>query len=207
MSWRSVRCWPGAAAAGRVNPGQLRAINSVLGGLAAQLDSAQQARAEEVLVGLAATLDSDALSKAVPLVLAQVAPVDAEELLETRLQREAEEAQRARSFRFFRQGASVRFEGSLPRLEGEQFRSWHAITITVCWSRPSTASVTSGRCGSGQTTYPRSLRRAATPKPGSGCGTPAFRHSSEESLDPTGPQCRPVAKLARKCEGRWLRSG
>lgn len=111
----------GAASAGRVNPGQVRAINNVLGGLGPQLDPAQQARAEEILVGLAATLDSDYLSKAAPQVLAQVAPVDADEVLEKKLQREAEEAQRARSLRVWRQGASVRFDGSLPRLEGEQF--------------------------------------------------------------------------------------
>jgi len=110
-----------AAVAGKVSAGQVRAINTVLGGLAPQLDAAQQVQAEQLLVGMAASLDSDALGKAAPQVLARVSPSDANELLETRLQREAEAAQRSRSLRLWRQAGSVRFEGSLPRLVGEQF--------------------------------------------------------------------------------------
>ena len=110
-----------AAVAGRVSTGQVRAINTVLGGLAPQLDAGQQAQAEQLLVGMADQLDSDALSKAAPQVLARVAPAGANQLLETTLQREAEAAQRNRSLRFWRQGGSVRFEGCLPRVDGEQF--------------------------------------------------------------------------------------
>ena len=110
-----------AAVAGQVSSGQVRAINTVLGGLAPQLDAAQQDKAEQLLVGMAGHLDSDALSKAAPQVLARVAPADANELLESKLQREAEAAQRSRSLRFWKQGGSVRFEGCLPRVEGEQF--------------------------------------------------------------------------------------
>ncbi len=110
-----------AAVAGRVGTGQVRAINTVLGGLAAQLDAAQQAQAEELLVGLADSMDSDALGRAAPQVLAKVAPADTDELLETKLQREAEAAHHNRSLRFWRQGGSVRFAGSLPKLAGEQF--------------------------------------------------------------------------------------
>ena len=54
-------------------------------------------------------------------MLAKVAPADADELLETKLQREAEAAHHNRSLRFWRQGGSVRFAGSLPKLAGEQF--------------------------------------------------------------------------------------
>ncbi|HQD95973.1 MAG TPA: DUF222 domain-containing protein [Propionicimonas sp.] len=110
-----------AAVSGRVSAGQVRAINTVLDGLTAQLDEQQQARAEQLLVGLADTLDSDALIKSAPQVLAKVAPADANELLERKLQREAEAAHHNRSLRFWRQAGSVRFEGSLPRLAGEQF--------------------------------------------------------------------------------------
>lgn len=108
-----------AAVAGRVGTGQARAITKVLGGLAPQLDPAQQHAAEKVLVELATHLDADQLAKSAGKVLAQVAPAAADELLETRLQRETEAAQRARSLRFFAEGASVRFDGSLPRLEAE----------------------------------------------------------------------------------------
>lgn len=110
-----------AAVAGKVSTNQVRTITNLLDGLAPRLDPTQQTRAEEFLVALAETLDSEALAKAAPRVLAEVAPTDANELLETRLQREAEAAHRSRSLRFWRQAGSVRFEGSLPRLVGEQF--------------------------------------------------------------------------------------
>jgi len=109
-----------AAMAGAVSTTQVRAITNLLDGLAPQLDQNQQTRAESLLVDLAKTLDSEALAKAAPRVLAEVSPVDANELLETKLQREAEAAYRSRSLRLWRQAGSVRFEGSLPRLVGEQ---------------------------------------------------------------------------------------
>jgi hypothetical protein len=112
-----------AAVAGVIGTGQARAIGRVLDGLAPQLNSEQQAAAERALVELAHHLDADQLAKASGQVLAQVAPADADEVLETRLQREAEAAQRARSLRVFREGAVVRFEGCLPRVEGERFVS------------------------------------------------------------------------------------
>lgn len=110
-----------AAVAGRVGAGQVRSIGRVLDSLSAQLDAGQQAAAEHVLVELAGHLDADQLAKAAPQVLAQVAPATSNELLETKLQREAEAAHRARSFRYFGEGGSLRFEGSLPRVEGERF--------------------------------------------------------------------------------------
>lgn len=112
-----------AAVAGRVGAGQVRSIGRVLDSLAPQLDGAQQAAAEQVMVELAAHLDADQLAQAAPQVLARVAPAFGDELLETRLQREAEAAHRNRSLRFFREGGSLRFEGSLPRVEGERFVS------------------------------------------------------------------------------------
>jgi len=110
-----------AAVAGLIGACQARAIGRVLEGLSPQLDSGQQVAAERVLVELAHHLDADQLAKASGQVLAQVAPVDADEVLEKKLQREAEAAQRARSLRVFREGALVRFEGCLPRVEGERF--------------------------------------------------------------------------------------
>ncbi len=110
-----------AAVAGRVGAGQVRSIGRVLDSLSGQLDEGQQVAAEHVLVELAAHLDADQLAKAAPQVLAQVAPATSTEVCETKLQREAEAAHRARSLRFFREAGSLRFEGSLPRVEGERF--------------------------------------------------------------------------------------
>jgi len=118
---RSLAAHPGvaeAASRGAVGAGQARAMTRLLDGLAPQLEPAQQAQAEEFLLGLAGHLDADQLRKAGPRVLAEVAPKDADELAETALQREAEAAQRTRSLRLFREGGSVRFEGSLPRVDG-----------------------------------------------------------------------------------------
>lgn len=109
-----------AAADGRIGTGQAQAIGKVLGELAPQLDAAQQSQAETVMVELAGRLDSQELSRAAEKVLSEVAP-GAQELAERRLQRTAEAAQRQRSLRFFHEGASVRFDGSLPRLAGEAF--------------------------------------------------------------------------------------
>ncbi|MCB0913633.1 MAG: DUF222 domain-containing protein, partial [Propionibacteriaceae bacterium] len=116
-----------AATEGRIGTGQARAITRVLDGLSDQLDAAQQARAEQVLVELASHLDADQLSRSAGRVLAQVAPTEADELSEQRLQRQAETAYRQRSLRFYRDGASVRFDGSLPRVEAEQ---WIALIDT-----------------------------------------------------------------------------
>ena len=110
-----------AAASGELGTGQARAITRVLDGLSAQLDSAQQVQAEQVLVELAGQLDADQLSRSASRVLERVVPARAGELLERRLQSEAEAAYRQRSLRFFRDGAGVRFDGSLPRVEAEQW--------------------------------------------------------------------------------------
>lgn len=108
-----------AAVAGRLGTGQVRAITGVLDGLAPQLSTEQAAKAEELLVGWAGQLDADQLTRSVGKVLAAVAPATAAETMEARLQREAEAAHRQRSLRFFFEGASVRFDGSLPRLAAE----------------------------------------------------------------------------------------
>lgn len=110
-----------AATAGEIGAGQARAIARVLDSLAPQLDAPSQEQAETLLVSLAASLDADELAKQAGRVLQEVAPSRADELLETRLQREAEAAQRNRSLRFWRDGGSLRFDGSLPRVEGEQW--------------------------------------------------------------------------------------
>lgn len=110
-----------AAVAGRVGTSQVRAIADVLDGLAGQLEPKQRTKAEEVLVELAGHLDADQLSKAAGQVLRQVVPEQADDALERHLQREAEQAHRQRSLRFFFEGASVRFDGSLPRLVAEQW--------------------------------------------------------------------------------------
>jgi len=108
-----------AAVAGRLGTGQVQAITGVLDGLTPQLNSEQVAQAEELLVGWARELDADQLARSVGKVLAAVAPATAAETMEARLQREAEAAHRQRALRFFFEGASVRFDGSLPRLAAE----------------------------------------------------------------------------------------
>lgn len=113
-----------AATAGRIGPGQARAITRVLEELAPQLDPGQQQAAERVLVGLADSLDADQLARSGGRVLQAVAPTHADDLREQQLQREAEAAHRSRRLRFFREGGSVRFDGSLPRVEGE---AWMAL--------------------------------------------------------------------------------
>jgi hypothetical protein len=112
-----------AAVAGKLGASQVRAITGVLDGLAPRLDEDQQAQAERVLVELAGHLDADQLSKAAGRVLRQVVPGQAEEALERQLQREVEQAHRQRSLRFFFEGGSVRFDGSLPRLVAERWIS------------------------------------------------------------------------------------
>lgn len=113
-----------AAVAGRVSTGQARAITKLLDGLTASLDAPQLARAEGLLIGWATTMDARQLEGAAARVLAEVAPPDADELLERRLQGEAEAGRRNRHLRFWKDGGSVCFEGSLPRVEGE---AWLAL--------------------------------------------------------------------------------
>ena len=108
-----------AAVAGKLGAGQVRAITGVLDGLAPQLSGEQVAQAEELMVGWARELDADQLTRSVGRVLAAVAPATAAETMEARLQREAEAAHRQRALRFFVEGASIRFEGSVPRVPGE----------------------------------------------------------------------------------------
>jgi hypothetical protein len=110
-----------AAAEGQIGAGQAKAISKVLTELAPQLDAGQKAQAERVMVHLAQRLDSQELSRTASQVLAEVAPTDLAELEEQRLQHAAEAAHRQRSLRFFNDGASIRFDGSLPQVEGEAF--------------------------------------------------------------------------------------
>lgn len=119
---RAIAEHPGVADAatdGRVSVGQAHAMTRLLESLAPQLSPGQQSQAEDVVVKLAGHLDADQLAKSAAEVLAAVAPQDGNILHEQRLQREVETAHRNRSFRFFRDGASVRFDGSLPRVEAE----------------------------------------------------------------------------------------
>jgi hypothetical protein len=87
------------------------------------LDATQKAAAEQELVSLAARLDASQLARTAAQVLRKVAPTDANRLLEDRLQRQAEQAHRDRFLRFFPVGGSLRFEGSLPLVEGERFQA------------------------------------------------------------------------------------
>lgn len=163
-----------AATRGRIGAGQVRAITRVLDGLAPQLSEAQQARAEQVMISLAGRLDADQLGKASARVLEEVAPADADELLETRLQREVEAAHRSRSLRLFREGASIRFEGSLPRVEGE---IWMALLDAQ--AEHLRRSAITARDPLGESTTPEQrradafislLHAAANTKPKSGVG-------------------------------------
>lgn len=113
-----------AAVAGRVNTAQVRSITRLLNGLKPSLAAPQLAQAEELLVGWAARMDAKQLEGAASRVLAEVAPTESDELLERRLQAEAEDGWRRRCLRFFTEGGCTRFEGSLPRLEGQ---AWIAL--------------------------------------------------------------------------------
>jgi hypothetical protein len=112
-----------AASEGTINTNQATAIGKVLASIGPQLDASQKAAAEKELVSLAEHLDARQLTRAAGQVLRKVAPVDANRLLEDRLQRQAEQAQRDRFLRFFPAGGSLRFEGSLPMVEGERFQA------------------------------------------------------------------------------------
>ncbi len=110
-----------AAAAGHITTNQAQAIGTVLNDIAPQLNADQRAQAEGVMVGLAGHLDSAELAGTASRVLASVAGDDRSDQRELHEQRAVEAAHRKRSLRFFREGASIRFDGSLPRLEGEAF--------------------------------------------------------------------------------------
>jgi len=111
-----------AALSGTIGAGQARAISNVLGSLADQLDDGQREQAQHVMLQLAAQLDADGLARSAGQVMAAVAPDVANEVLERRLQREAEAAQRNRSLIFHPVSAgSVTFRGSLPRIEAEEW--------------------------------------------------------------------------------------
>ena len=99
--------------------GQARAIYRVLEQVAPQLSTDQQERAETAMVELAERLDAVQLATQAGHVLELVAPETGGELHEQRLQRETETAHRERSLRFWPDGGSLRFDGSLPRMDGE----------------------------------------------------------------------------------------
>lgn len=110
-----------AAVTGAISVAKARVIGRVLDGLPG-LDQQQSAHAEQVLLSLAEGRDCDQLAKAAPQVLAEVAPQQREEVMEQRLQRQAEAAQRNRCVVFGRDGnGSVTFSGSLPQVAGEAF--------------------------------------------------------------------------------------
>jgi hypothetical protein len=112
-----------AASQGQINTNQATAISKVLSSIGSQLDATQRIAAEKELVSLARHLDASQLSRAAGQVLRKVAPAGANQLLEDRLQRQAEQAHRDRFLRFFPAGGSLRFEGSLPMAEGERFQA------------------------------------------------------------------------------------
>lgn len=113
-----------AALSGRVGMSQARAIAGVLNHLPGELDAGQREHAESLLVDLAGKLDAGELSRASGRVLAAVSPQTVAEAEERRLQRQAEIAHQRRSLRFYREGGSVRFDGSLPQADAE---AWLAL--------------------------------------------------------------------------------
>lgn len=126
-----------AAVAGRIGSSHARAITGVMAGLEDRLDENQRRQAELKLVELAGQLDADRLARAAGQVLAEVVPQEADELLERKLQDEVERAHRSRSLRFFRDGrGSVRFDGSLPRVDAE---AWLALLDAHAESQRRTA--------------------------------------------------------------------
>lgn len=113
-----------AAVAGRVNTAQVRAITRLLSELGPSLSEPQLEQAEGLLVGWAGRMDAKQLEGAASQVLAAVAPAEADDVLERRLQAQAEDGWRRRYLRFFTEGGCTRFEGLLPRVEGQ---AWIAL--------------------------------------------------------------------------------
>lgn len=113
-----------AALTGQVGVSQARAIAGVLSQLPGELDVAQREQAENLLVTMAERLDSGELARSTGQVLAAVSPQTAADDEERRLQRQAELAHQRRGLRFFSDGGSVRFDGSLPRADAE---AWMAV--------------------------------------------------------------------------------
>lgn len=113
-----------AAVAGRVNTAQVRSITRLLSDLGPSLSAPQLEQAEGLLVGWAGRMDAKQLEGAASQVLAAVAPAEADDVLERRLQAQAEDGWRRRYLRFFTEGGCTRFEGLLPRLEGQ---AWIAL--------------------------------------------------------------------------------
>lgn len=163
-----------AASQGQIGTGQARAIGKVLTGLAPQLDATQQQAAESAMLTLARHMDADQLARSAGRVLAQVKPevTLADEV--TRRQREVEAAHQQRSLRFFSEGASIRFDGSLPRLEGEK---WIALLNARAEARRRTALEARDRLAEATTSEQRradafidllNAAANATPEPGTG---------------------------------------
>ena len=78
-----------AASTGAINTNQAAAIGKVLSSIGPQLDAEQKAEAAQELVSLAGHLDATRLARAAGQVLRTVAPQSADELLGTRVQRQA----------------------------------------------------------------------------------------------------------------------
>ena len=163
-----------AASQGKIGTGQARAIGKVLKGLAPQLDASQQQAAESAMLAMAASLDADQLARSAGRVLAQVKPEAAPNDEATRRQREVEAAHQQRSLRFFSEGASIRFDGSLPRLEGER---WIALLNARAEARRRTALEARDRLAESTTSEQRradafidllNAAANATPEPGTG---------------------------------------
>lgn len=110
-----------AATSGRVGLDHARVINRVLDDLAPTLTDLQQTQAETLLLDLADRLAPDEIAAQAPQVLRRLVPNAADDAVEVKLQRETEAARRARSLRFWKQDGSVRFDGSLPRVDGDAF--------------------------------------------------------------------------------------
>ena len=138
-----------AASDGSINPNQAAAIGKVLSSIGSQLDASQKAAAEKELVGLAGRLDAAQLARTAGQVLRKVAPADADALWEERLRRQAAQAQRERFLRFFPAGGSLRFEGSLPMVEGERFQA----LITAHREKNRRAAIEAGQAGAERPSY------------------------------------------------------
>lgn len=145
-----------AASQGQIGTGQARVIGTVLKRLAPQLDAYQRQEAESAMLTMAKSMDADQLARSAGRVLAHVKPETTRDDEAVRRQREVEAAHRERSLRFFTEGASIRFDGSLPRLEGEK---WIALLNARAESRRRTAL--EARDSLAETTTPEQRRADA----------------------------------------------
>ena len=119
-----------AVLSGQITMPHAKAVNRALELMPDHFTTAQTRQAETLLVDLAERHTPDDVVKEAARVARQVDPVDADDYEKARLARERAMAWQARSLSFNRDQGSLTFHGSLPKVEGEMFR-----TLIDAWAQ------------------------------------------------------------------------